>query len=63
MDKAPIIDNIKLMLQHLDICAIRAVYMVTKELYILHSDPAVRDNVNMERDNLQQDFAVVTEKF
>lgn len=35
MEKGPVISHISLMLNHLDEGAIRAVYMVVKELYTL----------------------------
>lgn len=35
MDNRPIIEHIRLMLEHLDHDAIRAIYMVVKELYRL----------------------------
>lgn len=35
MDNQPIIEHIRLMLEHLDLAAIRAIYMVVKELYRL----------------------------
>lgn len=56
MDKSPIIEHIKQMLQQLDIFAIRAVYMVVKELYLHRHDTSDYVNINAERDRIQQNF-------
>ncbi|MGM9601422.1 MAG: hypothetical protein ACI3W5_07545 [Faecousia sp.] len=56
MDKSPIIEHIKLMLQQLDIYAIRAVYMVVKELYLHRHDTSDYVNINAERDRIQQNY-------
>lgn len=54
MDKALIIEHIRQMLQQVDIYAIRAVYMVVKELYIHRQDSPAYVNINAERDRFQQ---------
>lgn len=43
MEKEPVISHIVLMLKHLDEGAIRAVYMVVKELYIRMKPPQNKD--------------------
>ena len=44
------------MLQQVDIYAIRAVYMVVKELYIHRQDVSHCVNINAERDRFQQTY-------
>ena len=56
MDKSLIIEHIRQMLQQVDIYAIRAVYMVVKELYIHRQDISHCVNINAERDRFQQTY-------
>lgn len=56
MDKSLIIEHIRQMLQQLDVYAIRAVYMVAKELYIHRQDIFHCVNINAERDRFQQNY-------
>lgn len=56
MDKSLIIEHIRQMLQQLDVYAIRAVYMVAKELYIHRQDISHCVNINAERDRFQQNY-------
>ena len=56
MDKSLIIEHIRQMLQQVDIYAIRAVYMVVKELYLHRHDTSDYVNINAERDRFQQNY-------
>lgn len=56
MDKSLIIEHIRQMLQQVDVYAIRAVYMVVKELYIHQQDISHCVNINAERDRFQQTY-------
>lgn len=56
MDKSLIIEHIRQMLQQVDIYAIRAVYMVVKEIYIHRQDISHCVNINAELDRFQQNY-------